>query len=374
MVKLPKISERFNPAIQANDKALLIAELQTEVEKLRATQAPELEQQLETLREQLKLQSGEQEVGVDLIDPNPSQPRQTITPESIQTIARSMEKDGQIAPVILVLKGDRYLLWDGQRRWEAAKILGWKSLRAVISAMPEDLHRKALLTFIHHEDLNPLDKAEAIIQEITAVTSVEASEIPTVLSTVLRRLERSSQANQLASLVTVSTVEQLEGVKSLGVNETESKLLLALLDLALNPASVKANLLPMLSLPIDLKTAIQQLGLKGGHALALAVLSPKTLKISEQQATKERLEATQQVIDQNLTVAKTRDLVAQIKAKYNTPETKGAIEFTTIVKGMEKLSKEALTSTKPEQLTKLRQLLQQKLDLIDKILPSDLKD
>lgn len=374
MVKLPKISERFNPAIQANDKALLIAELQTEVEKLRTTQAPELEQQLETLREQLKLQSGEQEVGVDLIDPNPSQPRQTITPESIQTIARSMEKDGQIAPVILVLKGDRYLLWDGQRRWEAAKILGWKSLRAVISAMPEDLHRKALLTFIHHEDLNPLDKAEAIIQEITAVTSVEASEIPTVLSTVLRRLERSSQANQLASLVTVSTVEQLEGVKSLGVNETESKLLLALLDLALNPASVKANLLPMLSLPIDLKTAIQQLGLKGGHALALAVLSPKTLKISEQQATKERLEATQQVIDQNLTVAKTRDLVAQIKAKYNTPETKGAIEFTTIVKGMEKLSKEALTSTKPEQLTKLRQLLQQKLDLIDKILPSDLKD
>lgn len=194
------------------------------------------------------------------------------------------------------------------------------------------------------------------------------------MSTVLRRLERSSQANQLASLVTAGTVEQLEGVKSLGVNETESKLLLALLDLALNPASVKANLLPMLSLPVDLKTAIHQQGLKGGHALALAVLSPKTLKISEQQATKERIEATQQVIDQNLTVAKTRDLVAQIKAKYNTPETKGSIEFTTIVKGMEKLSKEALTSTKPEQLTKLRQLLQQKVDLIDKILPSDLKD
>lgn len=136
MVKLPKISERFSPAIQANDKALRIEELQAEVEKLRATQAPELEQQLEILREQLKLQSGEQEVGVDLIDPNPSQPRQTITPESIQTIARSMEKDGQIAPVILILKGDRYLLWDGQRRWEAAKILGWKSLLYVISAMP----------------------------------------------------------------------------------------------------------------------------------------------------------------------------------------------------------------------------------------------
>lgn len=368
MAKLPNISDRFSTAIQANDQAQRITELQAEVEKLRTSQSPELEQQLEALREQLKAQSGEQEVALELIDPNLSQPRQTITPESIQTIARSMAKDGQIVPMILIPESGRYLLWDGQRRWEAAKILGWKTLRAVLAPMPDDLHRKALLTFIHHEDLNPLDKAEAIVKEVATIAGIATEEISTVLSTVLRRLERSSQANQLTALVTASASEQLQGVRDLGINETEKKLLLALLDLALNPASVKANLMPMLSLPLDLKTAIRDRGLKGAHALALTVLSAKTLKTSERQATKERIKATQQAIEQDLTVAKTRELVAQIKAKYQKEETADSKEVTTVVRGVEKLSKAAIASAKPEQLTKLRQLLQQKLAEIDEIL------
>jgi len=203
MSKLPKISERFNGAYQATDQANKIAELQAEIEQLRQTQSPLLEKQIESLREQLLTQSGELEVAVDLIDSNPYQPRQTITPESIQLIARSMEKDGQIAPLILIFipESGRYLLWDGQRRWQAAKLLGWKTVRAVGALMPSDLHRKALLTFIHHEDLNPLDKAEAIIKEIALATGMGIEEIPTVLSTVLRRLERSSQVNQLTALV-----------------------------------------------------------------------------------------------------------------------------------------------------------------------------
>lgn len=368
MAKLPKISERFTSAIQATDQAQRIAQLQTEVEKLRATQSPELEQQLEQLRKQLIAEEGELEIAIDSIDPNLQQPRQTLTAESIQTIAHSMDKDGQIAPIIVIAQGDRYLLWDGQRRWSAAKLLGWKTLRAVKALMPEDLHRKALLTFLHHEDLNSLDKAEAIIKELTTSTGKDAAEIPTILSTVLRRLERADQANQLAGLVTTTPEAQVQGVKSLGVNENEEKILLALLDLALNPASVKANLMPMLSLPKDLKTAIREQGLKGAHALALTVLSAKTLKSSERQATKERIEATNQVIEQNLTVAKTRELVAQIKTKYIKPETSESKTVTAAVRGVEKLSKSLIVSTSPEQLTELRQVLQKKLSEIDEVL------
>lgn len=368
MTKLPKISERFTGAIQATDQAQRIAELQAEVERLRVTQSPELEEQIEELRKQLLAEEGELEIAVDEIDPNPYQPRQTLTSESIQTIARSMEKDGQIAPIIVIAQSDRYLLWDGQRRWSAAKLLGWKTLRAVKALMPEDLHRKTLLTFIHHEDLNYLDKAEAIIKELTTSTGMLAEEIPTVLSTVLRRLERSGAANQLTALVTATTEAQVQGVKSLGVSENEEKILLALLDLALNPASVKANLMPMLSLPKDLKAAIREQELKGAHALALTVLSAKTLKTSERQATKERIEATNQVIEQDLTVPKTRELVAKIKAKYVKPEISESKEVTTVVRGVEKLSKSVIVSTSPEQLTELRQILQQKLLEIDEIL------
>jgi len=204
MGRIPAINQRFTGAYQATEQAQRIAELQAEVEQLRAAQSPDLEAQLEVLREQLKAQSGELVVEVELIYPNPHQPRQTITVEGIQTIARSLEKDGQITPLIVIPQGERYLLWDGQRRWEAAKSLGWKTLQAVTAPMPKDLHRKALLTFIHHEDLNPLDKAEAIVKEVATSTGITSEEISTVLSTVLRRLERGQQMNRLTSLVTAT--------------------------------------------------------------------------------------------------------------------------------------------------------------------------
>lgn len=368
MGKFPTINQRFSSAIQVTEQAQRIAELQTEVERLRSSQSPNLEVQLEILREQLKEHSGELYVEVELIYPNPHQPRQTIGQESIETIARSLERDGQISPLIIIPQGERYLLWDGQRRWEAAKLLGWKTLRAVQSPMPKDLHRKALLTFIHQEDLNPLDKAEAIVKEISSSTEISIDDIPTVLSTVLRRLERQQQINQLTNLIIVKTDDQQQKIQALGVNDIEANLLLSLLDLGLNPASVKANLLTMLSLPMDLKAAIREQGLKGAHALALAVLSAKTLKISERQAKKERLEATQLVIEKNLTVAKTRELVTEIKAKYLDSKTCESKDVASIVRGVKKLSKAVMDSVNHEQLAELREILRKKITEIDEVL------
>lgn len=371
MGRIPAINQRFTGAYQATEQAQRIAELQSEVERLRAAQSPDLESQLTVLRDQLKSQSEELAVEVALIHPNPHQPRQTITADSIHTIARSLEKDGQITPLILVPQGEQYLIWDGQRRWEAARLLGWKTLQAVTAPMPRDLHRKALLTFIHHEDLNPLDKAEAIVKEIANSTGLAAEEIPTVLSTVLRRLERGQQINQLTRLVSETFEEQQQGLQQLGVSEIETKLLLSLLDLGLNPSSVKANLLSMLSLPADLKQAIREQELKGAHALALAGLSAKTLKLSERQATKERQTATQQVIEQDLTVAKTRELVAQVKAKYLDPKPAELKEVTVVTKELEKLSADIMGTTDQKQLIALRQVLHRKLKEVDAILTQE---
>ncbi|WP_250126294.1 hypothetical protein [Chroococcidiopsis sp. CCMEE 29] len=183
--------------------------------------------------------------------------------------------------------------------------------------MPKDLNHDSLITFLHFEDLNPLDKAEAIVKEIVKTTALEIEEIPTVLGTVLKRIERDGKTKELADLVTATTEEQQRGLDSLGVQGKERELVLVLLELGLNPGSVKANLLPMLSLATDLKTAIRQKGLKGAHALALAALSAKSLSISEQRATKERIAITQQVLELDLTVPQTRKLVAEIKMKFS---------------------------------------------------------
>jgi ParB family transcriptional regulator, chromosome partitioning protein len=368
-VALPKIADRFNGAIQKSDREQKIAELQAEIDRLRAAHSPNLEAELQALREQLQQQRGEVEIAIAQIEPNPNQPRQTITPESIQAKARLLKKHGQISSVILVPQGeDRYRLLDGQLRWEAAQVLGWETLRAVVVPMPEDLEQSSLLTFLGFEDLNPLDKAEAVFKEVTKTMELAIAEVSTLLGTGLKRIERDGNTKALTQLVALSAEEQQQGLERLGVTEAERVLLSVLLELGLNPASVKANLLPMLSLPPDLKDAIRQKGLKGAHALALATLSDKGLKVSAQQAKKERSSATGKVLKEQLTVPETRELVKQIKAKYLQAERSESKAVKAIVQKMSALSDDWLDEANGEQLQQLQVVLRQRLAQIDQVL------
>jgi ParB family chromosome partitioning protein len=356
MMPLPKIADRFKGAVEKTAQERKIAELQTEIDRLRAADSPDLEAQVQALREQLQT-SGEHQIAVDLVDPNPQQPRQTITEAAIRAKARSLEKYGQIAPIILIPQTERpgrYLLLDGQLRWSGAKLLGWQTIRAVIVPMPADVTRSSLLTFLHFEDLNPLDKAEAVVQQAIEATEMTAEEIATVLGTVLKRIERDGDRQLLADLVTATAAEQQQGLEKLGVKEKERALLLVLLDLGLHPGSFKANLLPMLSLPADLKTAIRQQGLKGAHALALSTLSAKSLNADEAQATKERQKITQQVLERGLTVPETRKLIAEVKQRF-VPDLKSTSFSDRIETTMRQLKKQAVwkDQTKRDRLEEL---------------------
>lgn len=366
--KLPSLASRFNPAVTAQDHVKEVAALQSQIEELRRTQSPELEKQLGVLRAQLAAQSGEQDVSIALIDPNSLQPRKTIPLTSVQTLANTLSSDGQITPVILIPSGDRYLLWDGQRRWEAAKYLDWNTIRAVIAPMPSDLHRQALLTFVHHEDLNPLDKAEAITKEVASAAGLEEETVPVVLSTVLRRLERQNQVQQLNGLVSASKEEQAKTINQLGVRTDEEKVLLSILELALYPPSVKSNLMPMLSLPLDLKTAIRERGLKAAHASALVSLSGKNLKIDERQACKERLEVTERVLDEGLTVAQTRELIKQVKAKHVESPKPDSKAVKVVEKKLSKLSGKSLEAASKNDLLALQKTLKDKLSQVEALL------
>jgi ParB family chromosome partitioning protein len=368
IVALPKIAGKFDGAIQKSAQEQKILELQAEVERLRTEKSPELELELQKLREQLQNQSGEKEIDVELIDPNPNQPRQTITPESIQAKARLLKKHGQISPIILVPQSNgRYMLLDGQLRTEAAKLLEWKTIRALVVPMPEDLDSSALMTFLGFEDLNPLDKAEAIATHITKSIGFEVDETITLLSTVLKRIERDGKSKELTKLVAVSTESQILGLEELLITGSEQDLLLLLLELGLNPASVKANLMPMLGLPQDLKEAIRHRGLKGAHALALMTLSAKALGISDKEATKERKSAIDSVLKKNLTVPETRELIKQIKAKYLKQEKTESKKVKAVIQKVRELSSESLVDVGSEQLQELRSLLLEKLSEIDKV-------
>ncbi|MDX2242401.1 MAG: hypothetical protein NW224_17080, partial [Leptolyngbyaceae cyanobacterium bins.302] len=125
--------------------------------------------------------------------------------------------------------------------------------------------------------------------------------------------------------------------------------------------------LPMLSLPDDLKDAVREKGLKGAHALILATLSVKVLKTDEKTAKKERIKATQTVLSQDLTVAKTRELIAEVKAKYASNKITESKKITSLIKTIDVVvTGEEIKAASPEQLAELRQKLTFALEALDK--------
>ncbi len=372
--KAPDLKNYFSAAKQSQQLSEAEAEIQqlkAEIEKLRASGAAQLEEQLQALRAQLQLQSGVMSIPVEQIQPNPEQPRQTFLPESLESMSRSLATDGQLEPIILIGRGDSYLLFDGERRWRSAQRLGWQALQAVIISEPTDLHRKALLTSLHREDLNPLDKAEAFVRELSASTGLEPLDIPRILSTAVRRLNAQKRMNSVVELMTVTPAEQQQGLANLGLSDSEQSVLAGLLDLQLNPASIDANIFPMLSLATDLKTAIRESGLFGVHAIALQKLSAKNLELSEKKAQAIRVETTHKVIAEKQSISQTRKLVSEIitlHAKTEPIPQKKVKQVSAAARSLQQLSSEIFAQADPSQLIEFQEVLQQKLAEIEEIL------
>jgi len=371
--KAPDITNYFSAAKQSQQLSEAESELQqlrAEIEELRSKGSTELEEQIQLLRSQLQSQSGIQCISLEQILPNPEQPRQTFLPESIESMSRSLASDGQLEPVILIQR-ENLVIFDGERRWRSAKALGWQNLQAVIIPEPAALHRKALLTSLHREDLNPLDKAEAIQQELATNTDLDPQDIPRILSTVVRRLNAQKRMNSVIDLMTGTAEEQQLGLADMDLDEREQAVLALLLDLQLNPASIDANIFPMLSLAEDIKTAIRSKGLKGVHAMALQKLSAKNLGVTEEEAESIRLNTTQKVIAEKLSASATRKLVAEVIADKVQPSSTSETKIKPVsqeARRLQKLSLESLKKTDRTQLIEFQEVLRQKLAEIEEVL------
>jgi ParB family chromosome partitioning protein len=101
-------------------------------------------------------------IPIDLIDPNPLQPRRTFQGERLAELAQSIRANGIIQPLVLRRMGDRYQLVAGERRYRAAKLAELTSVPAVVQDIPDDrLLEITLIENIQREDLNPIETADA---------------------------------------------------------------------------------------------------------------------------------------------------------------------------------------------------------------------
>ncbi len=188
-------------------------------------------------------------VAVDLIDPNPYQPRRQFDATEIAALADSLRQHGMLQPVLVRSVGDRFQLIAGERRLRASIEAQLHEVPARVMELDDQrVSELAMVENLQREDLNALEKATAF---------------------------RDYLGNY------GGTQEELAG--RLGLDR-----------------STISNLIRLLDLPEDIREAVAQKKISQGHARALLGLPDADAQIA----------ACRRVISEHLSVRQTEALVS----------------------------------------------------------------
>ena len=108
------------------------------------------------------------EINIDLIDPNPFQPRKFFNDDELVELAETIEKHGLIQPIAVRKVGDRYQIISGERRTRASKLANCQTIKAQVYENLDDktMSEWALIENIQRVDLNPIEIAQSYQQLI----------------------------------------------------------------------------------------------------------------------------------------------------------------------------------------------------------------
>lgn len=99
-------------------------------------------------------------IDIELIRPNPFQPRREIVEEKIDELAQSIKTSGLIQPVLVRRMANGYQLAVGERRLLACRKLGWKKISAAVKTLSDDtMATIALVENLQRENLNYIEEA-----------------------------------------------------------------------------------------------------------------------------------------------------------------------------------------------------------------------
>lgn len=100
------------------------------------------------------------------IQPGKYQPRGSMDPAALETLAKSIEQSGLMQPIVvrrLTNTPDRFELIAGERRWRAMDRLGRTEIPAIVQQVDDaQAAELALIENLQREDLNPIDRATAL--------------------------------------------------------------------------------------------------------------------------------------------------------------------------------------------------------------------
>ena len=151
------------------------------------------------------------EIDIDLIEPNPDQPRTRFAEANLEELAQSIRTNGVVQPVVLRRVGGRYQIVAGERRWRASQRAGLRKIPAVVREVSDDkLLELALVENIQRQELNPIEEARAYRKLIDTIglTQEEVSERVgkerTVVTTSMRLLRLPGEIQRVIEEGTLS--------------------------------------------------------------------------------------------------------------------------------------------------------------------------
>ena len=191
---------------------------------------------------------------IDLIQPNPLQPRGLIAPEALADLVSSITEHGIIEPLVVAKTPAGYQIIAGERRWRASRLAGLSTVPVVIKeTTAKGMLELAIVENVQREDLNPVERAQAF-QRLVEEFGLTVTEM----------------------------------AKRIGKSE-----------------SYVSNTMRLLGLPDAIKDGLVSGAISEGHARAIAGLTDVKLMV----------EAYKTILSENASVRRAEDLARRLKAQ-----------------------------------------------------------
>lgn len=159
------------------------------------------------------------------IHPNRYQPRRTFSDDSIQQLAQTLQEEGLLQPIIVREDQGGYEIIAGERRFRAAKSLGWEKIPAIVNNLDDQQTASlSLIENLQRENLNPIDEAQAYEQlmQLNDLTQTQlAQDIGKSQSYVANKLRLLKLAEPVQENLAKGELSARHGRAILGLSEED---------------------------------------------------------------------------------------------------------------------------------------------------------
>ena len=168
-------------------------------------------------------------IPVDMIEPNPFQPRSSFDPDAMEELAESIRTLGLIQPITVRKKSsDRYQIISGERRFRASKLAGLEEIPAYIrDADDQGMLEMAIVENIQRENLDPIEIAlsyQRLIDECSLTQEQMATRVGKKRASVtnylrLLKLPAKVQHDLKVGMLSVGHAKVLLGIEDEAIQE-----------------------------------------------------------------------------------------------------------------------------------------------------------